>query len=95
MFAADTIAPEIEIKSPRNGKTYQSNPKIRLHLKDTISGIGNEEDISLSMDGNYVLQEWDPEEDDLIGTLENDISKGNHVFSVSVRDRSGNISRQA
>ena len=36
-----------------------------------------------------------PEEEDLIGISEQDLSMGNHVFSVSVRDRAGNISRQA
>ena len=95
VIAADTIAPVIEIKSPQNGEIYSSTPPIRIHLKDQISGIGDEEDISLSVNGNYVLQEWDPEEDELIGILENDLLKGNHVFSVSVRDRAGNISRQA
>ena len=95
VVATDTIAPVIEIRSPQNGKIYRTSPPIRVHLKDQISGIGDEEDISLSINGDYVLQEWDPEEDDLIGILEQDLSKGNHVFSVSVRDRAGNISRQA
>ena len=31
----------------------------------------------------------------LIGILEHDLSGGNHVFSASIRDRSGNVTRQA
>ena len=64
-------------------------------MKDTISGIGDENQISLSMDGEYVLPEWDPEEDLVIGFMEKNLPSGNHIFSASIRDRSGNITRQA
>ena len=66
-----------------------------MFLKDTLSGIGGEDQFSLSIDGQYVLPEWDPEEDFIIGILENKLSSGNHIFTVSVRDRSGNKTRQA
>jgi hypothetical protein len=95
IVAADTIPPEVHIKSPRSGKIYKSNPQINLIIKDSLSGIKDENQISLSMDGEYVLPEWDPEEDLIVGILENDLSVGNHIFSASIRDRSGNITRQA
>jgi hypothetical protein len=95
IVAADTIPPDLLIESPRSGKVYNSTPKIKVFLKDSISGIGNEDHISLSVNGNYVLPEWDPEEDFIIGILEKDLPRGNHTFSASVRDRSGNITRQA
>jgi len=95
VVAADTVPPEVLIDSPRSGKIYKSNPKVKLFLKDTISGIDNEDQISLSVDGEYVLPEWDPEENYVIGLLENKLSSGKHIFSASIRDRSGNITRQA
>jgi hypothetical protein len=95
IVAADTVPPELIIESPKSGKIYKSNPKIKIFLNDGISGIEDEEQISLSMDGEYVLPEWDPEEDMVIGILASDLSKGNHIFSASIRDRSGNITRQA
>ncbi len=95
VIAADTVSPEILIKSPRSGVTYRKTPKILLDIRDNISGVGNEDNISLLMDGNYVLQEWDPEEDILTGIVEKDLLKGNHIFTVSVRDRVGNVTRQA
>jgi hypothetical protein len=95
IVAADTVPPEIEIESPRSGANYKSNPKIKLILKDTLSGIEDEDYISLSIDGEFVLPEWDPEEDIVVGIMQNDLSSGNHIFSASIRDRSGNISRQA
>jgi hypothetical protein len=95
VIASDTVAPEVLIESPRSDITYNKDPEIRIFLEDTISGIGDEEYLSLSMDGEYVLPEWDPEEDVIIGILERKLTKGNHIFTVSVQDRSGNITRKA
>jgi hypothetical protein len=64
-------------------------------LKDSFSGIEGENNFSLLMDGDYVLPEWDPEEDLIVGFLENKLSAGNHTFSITVSDRSGNITRKA
>jgi len=95
IIAADTIPPEVSIESPKSGKLYKSNPPIKIILKDSISGIEGENHFSLSMDGEYVLPEWDPEEDLIVGFLENKLSAGNHTFSITVRDRSGNTTRKA
>jgi hypothetical protein len=95
IVAADTVPPEILIENPKSGKVYKSTPKIKLFLKDLLSGIGDEDNFSLSIDGNYVLPEWDPEEDFIIGIPEYDLASGNHIFSATIRDRSGNVTRQA
>jgi len=95
IVASDTIPPEVEIESPKSGQIYKSNPEIKLFLKDSFSGIDDGDQISLSIDGEYVLPEWDPEEDLVIGFLEKDLLGGNHIFSVSIRDRAGNITRKA
>jgi hypothetical protein len=95
IVAADTVPPEVLIENPKNGKVYKSNPKIKLFVKDSLSGIGGEDQYSLSIDGNYVLPEYDPEEDFIIGIPEYDLASGNHIFSATVRDRSGNVTRQA
>jgi hypothetical protein len=95
VIAADTIPPEVSIIEPITGQTYKKSPEIQIKTKDLISGIGDEEDISLVLDGNYVLPEWDPEEDILTGILANDLSAGNHILTVSISDRSGNTTRKA
>ena len=94
VIAADTIPPEVTIDSPKANMVYRSNPNIKLFLKDDMSGIGDENQISLSIDGDYVLPEWDPEEDLVVGLLEHKLAGGEHVFSASIRDRSGNINHQ-
>jgi hypothetical protein len=95
VIAADTIPPEVLIQSPSSGKLYKSTPAIKIILRDSISGIEGENQFSLSMDGKYVLPEWDPEEDLIVGILENELSSGNHSFSITVSDRSGNVTRKA
>jgi len=95
VIAADTIPPEVSIIKPITGRTYKKSPEIQIITKDLISGIGDEGDISLVLDGNYVLPEWDPEDDLLIGILENDLSVGNHVLTVSISDCLGNTTRKA
>jgi hypothetical protein len=95
IVAADTVPPDVLIESPKSGKVYKSTPKIKVFLKDSVSGIGGEDHYSLSIDGNYVLPEWDPEEDFIIGYLELELTSGNHIFTATIRDRSGNITRQA
>jgi hypothetical protein len=95
VIATDTIPPEVSIESPKSGKLYKSTPSITIILKDSFSGIEGENNFSLLMDGDYVLPEWDPEEDLIVGFLENKLSAGNHTFSITVSDRSGNITRKA
>lgn len=95
IVASDTVSPEINILNPASNKIYTKMPTIKVDLGDSMSGIGDEENISLSMDGDFVLPEWDPEEKVLVGILENKLIPGKHVFTVSVRDRAGNIAREA
>jgi hypothetical protein len=95
MVISDTIAPQIFIKSPQTGKVYKKTPDIHLDIKDQISGIGDEENISMLMDGEFVLPEWDPEEDILMGLLRDNLDSGDHLFEVTVRDRVGNIVRKS
>ena len=47
------------------------------------------------MDGDFVLPEWDPEEDNLSGLLREDPGPGIHNFEVRVRDRAGNSASQS
>ena len=94
IIAADTIPPEVTIDSPKANMIYRSNPNINLSLKDDMSGIGDENNISLSIDGDYVLPEWDPEEDLVAGMLEHELAAGDHLLSASISDRSGNITHK-
>jgi hypothetical protein len=95
LIASDTLPPLLEIMSPQNGQDYAVNPKIKLRLDDLHSGIGSERNISLSMDGNYVIPEWDPEKNVIVTGYDAPLAAGAHTFTASIKDRCGNINRQA
>ena len=95
VVAADTIAPRIDIRSPVSGRQYRMNPEIKFDIDDEFSGIGHEENISVLIDGNFVLPEWDHEEKFVKAIIDEPLDKGTHTLSVSVFDQAGNISRRA
>lgn len=95
IVACDTIAPEIQVRAPVDGKSYSGNPPIEFTVTDQYSGIGSEENISLLVDGEFVLPEWDPEDDLVIARIDKQLSKGNHTLSITIRDQSGNFTRRA
>jgi len=95
VIASDTTQPWIHIITPQPNAVYAKTPAIRIEIKDQVSGIGDEENISLMMDGDFVLPEWDPEEDNLSGLLREDAGPGVHNFEVRVRDRAGNSASQS
>jgi hypothetical protein len=90
VVASDTVAPEIEIVSPRPNAVYSGNPKVKMNVSDRMSGINTEADLSIRVDGNFVLPEWDPEEDIMTGKFAGSLEKGLHSLTVTVTDRAGN-----
>ena len=95
VIACDTIPPVLDIQSPADGKEYQTNPAIRFFVTDKFSGVGSGENVSLLIDGEFVLPEWDPEDDLIFARIDQPLAKGNHVLSISVKDLSDNMVRKA
>jgi hypothetical protein len=95
LIASDTIPPLLEIISPQNGQEYARNPGIKLKLDDLHSGIETERNIALSLDGNYVIPEWDPEKNVIVTDYGVPLAPGAHTFTVSLKDQCGNTNRQA
>jgi hypothetical protein len=95
IVACDTIPPRVEIGSPQNGRIYDSWPAIRFHLDDRYSDIGSEDNISILIDGKYVIPEWDPEDKTVEARIDYSPTSGSHTLTISVSDRSKNVRRQA
>jgi hypothetical protein len=95
VIVADTIAPYINIITPVSGRQYRNNPEIKFDLNDDLSGIGHEENISILINGEFVLPEWDHEQEIVRAIIDQPLDRGVHTLSVSVSDQAGNISRQA
>jgi hypothetical protein len=95
VLACDTIPPKMEIISPLPGEIYSKNPAIKINIYDEHAGIGDEENISVLLDGIFVLPEWDPEDEFVEARVDYELKSGNHTLTVSLTDRCGNSSRKA
>jgi len=95
IVACDTFPPVLDITSPKNGAVYDNWPAVKFHLKDQHSGIGAEENISILLDGEFILPEWDPEDELVEAVIYQPLAKGTHTLSVSISDRSSNTIRKA
>ncbi|MFH2056261.1 MAG: M23 family metallopeptidase, partial [bacterium] len=84
----DTIPPAITGVSPRDGAHVTTGrPEIKAKLKDTLSGI---EDITLRLDGQWLIAEYDPESGWVRATPHFNLSLGKHRLDIIVRDKLGN-----
>jgi hypothetical protein len=87
----DTIPPEIAFLRPSQIRPRLSRrDTIVVRIADRLSGIADEDDFALEIDGERVVAEWDPEEEVLRYEPERPLSVGRHHLRVWVRDRCGN-----
>lgn len=93
-FAAiyDREPPEVRIIWPRPGKVLRNlQPKFKFGVEDMLSGI-EQESIEVMVDGEWVLAEYDPPRDAVYARLRHPLSPGRREITLTVSDRSGNIS---
>lgn len=97
LFAAvfDYDPPQIKRLSITDGRTYQSRrPAVNFIIEDTLSGIGDDEDIVIKVDGKWLIPEYDPETHQCISRPLQPLSAGRHHLGIMVTDRAGNLSEQ-
>jgi hypothetical protein len=90
-LVADTVPPTIRHVKPGRGQRISNRrPTIRFNLFDDLSGIGSDEDIVLTIEGQWVPVEYDPEQ--RIGKARPrwDLPPGQHRVEIVARDRMGN-----
>jgi len=88
----DTIPPEIipYSQSP-SGNFYVKSYPLRIGVKDKMSGIYEQEQITVLIDNNWTLFRYDPEED-LVIILPKHIPAGQHKLKLTATDNVGNQS---
>ncbi|MCK4427265.1 MAG: M23 family metallopeptidase [candidate division Zixibacteria bacterium] len=87
----DTTPPVIKKVYPYNGKKLkQRKPKINAVVGDDLSGIGSDLDIQITIDGEWMIPEYDPETNVLFTRPTFPLSYGKHELVISVKDRVGN-----
>jgi hypothetical protein len=87
----DNSPPQILGLQPASGTHLSSrSPTLKARFRDRLSGISGEDNMILSLDGNRVIAEYDPEQLLLFYKVKQPLSSGQHQVSILVRDRCGN-----
>jgi len=86
-------APVITKLIPDINATYQSEDinKIEFNINDDLSGIYNIKNISLSIDDEPVLFEYNSYQKKVFYNFEEELEIGKHLLFISVKDNVGNI----
>jgi hypothetical protein len=86
-------APVITKLIPDINAVYQSEDinKIEFNINDNLSGIYNIENISLSIDDEPVLFEYNSYQKKVIYNFEEELEIGKHLLFISVKDNVGNV----
>jgi len=87
----DKAAPRVMKIRPAKGKTVKSAfPEIRCKVDEELSGIHNDGNISVTLDGQWLIPEYDPETKILKTTPRTALKNGRHELVIIVSDRVGN-----
>jgi murein DD-endopeptidase MepM/ murein hydrolase activator NlpD len=86
----DTIPPHITPVNIINGKNMAALQRIALKIGDNLSGIKS---YNGTIDGKWVLMEWDYKTKVLSYTFDKDVTPGKHIFELTVSDNKDNISK--
>jgi hypothetical protein len=90
----DRIDPLIWRVKPADGSRLSDRrPSLSAGVRDQGSGIGDEENVVLTLDGQRVISEWDPPVETVRYRPSHPLSPGEHLFEVEIIDRAGNRSR--
>ncbi|MBI2966560.1 MAG: M23 family metallopeptidase [Bacteroidetes bacterium] len=83
----DTTPPEIKPINISEGKKMSGDEKISVRITDNLSGINT---WRATIDGRWVLMEYDPKIARLTHKFDERTKPGNHTFELTVEDNIGN-----
>ncbi len=87
----DTLAPAVNKISIRPGAVIKNKkPRITAVITDDLSGIGDDQDIEIRIDGEWMIPEYDVEKKVLSARPIGPLKPGKHLLSIWARDRAGN-----
>lgn len=92
-FAVDSLPPSIRRLRPSEEAVVSRRPVISARLDDDLSGVGDDSLISVTVDGEWVIPEYDPETHQLVARPNNPLTPGEHRLDLEVYDWAGNVNR--
>jgi hypothetical protein len=91
----DTLPPEVSRISIQPGAKIKSRrPTITARVKDDLSGTGEDDHMSMEIDGEWIISEYDVDNKILSARPTRTLTPGKHVLSIWARDRAGNETRE-
>jgi len=96
-FAAvfDYNPPEILHLSVTEGKSFTNRqPRLAFLARDTLSGIEDDLDIIVKIDGQWQIVDYDPETSRCVVQYVKPLEPGQHHLAVMVYDRAGQLAEQ-
>jgi hypothetical protein len=88
VIAADTLSPLIEMLT--SAAYIKRNKRVQFKIEDNLSGFGSDKNIAIYLDKQFVIPEWDPERDTVVGRFDFPIKKGRRHLKIEVSDNVGN-----
>ena len=86
----DNNPPSISNLSLSDGRTYHdSRPVIRFTADDALSGIYDDNDVYIKLDGQWLIPEYDPESHLCVTEPYEPLNEGKHHLEIIVSDRAG------
>jgi len=90
----DVIPPVISVRLPnKNVKLKDKKPQFEIKVYDKLSGIGSERSITMKLNGQKVIAEYDPEIKSIKYKCDLPLLPGRHQFSVFAVDNCLNESK--
>jgi len=86
-IVADTKPPTITPVNVQNGKNISGQSSLRFTVSDNLAGI---ETYRATMNGGWILMEWDPKNNLLEYKIDERTKKGKNQFRLTVTDSRGN-----
>jgi hypothetical protein len=88
---ADTAAPVItNLNIDEFDRIKIGHPEIRFTVDDELSGMENDLNFNITIDGTWIVPEYDPERKRFISKPHWRLVGGRHRLSIAIHDRCGN-----
>jgi hypothetical protein len=88
----DAVPPKIRVREPLAGATLGSQrPVLKAEITDGGSGVDT---FDATLNGHWLLMEYDPEQDLLRWEQDEDLPPGPATLVIDVTDRAGNAAQQ-
>lgn len=91
----DRRKPSVQKLNLRNDVPISTTlPQIKFEIDEDLSGITEDTSIVITIDGEWLIPEYDPETGVCITKPNHELTDGKHTLKIELTDRAGNMSKR-